>query len=335
MISINLIDRNRKVIMQCLFVFVLTALIVSACGQGQSQTPTPTPAFTETPSPTFTPLPTITPTPTFTLTPTPSIGSTTISDKDGMVMVFVPAGEFTMGSKLYGDERPAHQVYLDGYWIDRTEVTNKMFVDYLNEIASQVSVQDQDDVSLNDTVIFSLTCAACRRWKDRITWDGSRFSAVAGYENHPVLLVSWDGANSYCSWAGRRLPTEAEWEKAARGTDGRTYPWGEGTPNASLLNFNNNVGDTTEVGSYLEGASVFGALDMSGNVWEWVNDWYDENYYKTSPSSNPPGPDSGTHKVIRGNGWYDIFSDVRSALRSRFFPKTTFDNLGFRCARSQ
>src|SRR5690606_19387879 len=142
-----------------------------------------------------------------------------------------------------------HTVYLDAYWIDQTEVTNALFAK---------CVEDGD----------------CTPPVQSVSSAGLPYYGNPRYDNFPVMRVNWYQANAYCQWADRRLPTEAEWEKAARGTDGRTYPWGNETLNSNLLNHNYSVGDTTEVGSYPAGASVYGALDMAGNVGEWVNDWY-------------------------------------------------------------
>ena len=158
-----------------------------------------------------------------------------------------------------------------------------------------------------------LTAGACSepnntRWND------------LAYAEHPVVNVNWDQANAYATWAGGRLPTEAEWEKACRGTDGRIYPWGDEPPTAELANFANNVGDTTPVGSYPNGASPYGALDMAGNVWEWTADWYAADYYANSPPANPPGPATGDVRVVRGGAFDYNENDVRCAARDDCYP---------------
>lgn len=284
----------------------------------ETETPTATPSITSKP-----PISTATKIPvtaTFTsLPPTPTleVGSTMVSEKDGMVLVYVPAGEFTMGSNFGEDnQKPEHQVVLDAFWADQTEVTNAMY-------AKCVAANQCDPAS------------------DTKSYTHPNYYGNSEFDEYPVINVSWNDAIAYCSWAERRLPTEAEWEKAARGTNGNTYPWGNKLPYVNLLNYNRNVGDTTEVGKYPDGASIYGALDMAGNVWEWVNDWYSETYYQSSPSSNPLGPDSGTYRVYRGGSWYApyyyyVISGVRSANRGWWYrdPSFTPYDLGFRCARS-
>ncbi len=233
--------------------------------------------------------------------------------------VLVPAGEFTMGSMgadstRSSDERPQHKVYLDAFLIDRTEVTNAM---YAKCVAAGV----------------------CKAPSDIRSSTRSKYYDDTQYANYPVINVSWDAAQVYCKWAGGRLPTEAEWEKAARGPstgsgDGHIYPWGDAPPDVQRANFANNVGDTTPVGAYAAGASPYGALDMAGNVWEWVADWYDETYYASASARNPPGPGSGQDRVLRGGSWKHDQWAVRAATRNRMGPGNVYYLVGFRCARS-
>ncbi len=232
-----------------------------------------------------------------------------MTGEDGMTLLYVPEGEFSMGSDTgEEDEKPAHPVYLDAFWIDETEVTNKQYAGCVSS-------------------------GACTPPSSNSSNTQTGYYGNAEFDNYPVIYVNWDQAQAYCAWAGRRLPTEAEWEKAARGPDGNTYPWGETAPSKNLLNFNGNVGDTTAVGKYPDRASPYGALDMAGNVWEWVNDPYDATYYQSSPSSNPLGPVSGDGRVLRGGSWLDYVSGVRSAIRFRLDPAYTSYYGGFRCAR--
>jgi len=225
-------------------------------------------------------------------------------------MVFVPAGPFEMGID-FGDnsERPMHTVTLDAFWIGGTEVTNA-------------------------TYEMCVNAGACTSPGYIGSYDRSSYYGNSLFADYPVIFVSWYDAKAYCEWAGKRLPTEAEWEKAARGTDGRTFPWGNAPPDANLLNFDMTVGDTTEVGEYPGGASPYGALDMAGNVWEWVSDWYGETYYSSSPSENPPGPSSGSLRVLRGGSFNLPGNDALAANRVRFGPTDSDSIVGFRCARS-
>jgi formylglycine-generating enzyme required for sulfatase activity len=246
---------------------------------------------------------------------------------DGMVMVYVPAGEFLMGSadtdlKAAEDEQPQHTVYLDAFWIDRTEVTNLQYAAFLNawgDYRGRCGGRDCIETKVEDH-------------DSHILLQEGRFAVEPGFEDHPVVEVTWHGSQAYCEWAGVRLPTEAEWEKAARGTSGQLYPWGDGRPNCSRAQYGDCEGKTEPVGTRPAGASPYGAQDMSGNVWEWVADWYDAGYYASSPPENPPGPDSGERRAFRGGSWGYPGAFIRAADRARNRPEYAGFNLGFRCA---
>jgi len=265
----------------------------------------------------------------------PELGAAQICEIDGMEMVYVPAGNFEMGSS---DEQTQHDVFLDAFWIDKTEITNSQFCQFLNAKGNQ-----------SEEGIYWFEPGAGHRsvvygYIDEI--DGV-FIPKAGYENYPVIEVSWYGAAAYCNWIGGRLPTEAEWEYAARGPASFIYPWGNEF-NGRLVNyrdssftFDNHGKDTSfndgyakwaPVGSFPNGASWCGALDMVGNVHEWVSDWYSMDYYAISPEKNPQGPDTGTYKIGRGGSWYDASSQVHSAYRKALSPSSARMHwIGFRC----
>jgi len=257
--------------------------------------------------------------------PAAGIDSIRVSEVDGMEMVTVPAGEFLMGSRAddpdaFSNEDPQHTVYLDDFWMDRSEVTNAMYAMFLK--ASGKPSDEIDRWVDNDSKHFHI-----------IQVEGA-WRAEEGLEDHPVVMVNWQGAQSYCQWAGRRLPTEAEWEKAARGTDGRSYPWGERI-DCQRANYGNCTGErcTQPVGSYPDGASPYGVLDMGGNVWEWVADWYDSEYYDQSPSKNPSGPESGIYRVLKGGSCYYYKWSLRTAIRYWNYADLMHSYLGFRCAK--
>jgi formylglycine-generating enzyme required for sulfatase activity len=223
--------------------------------------------------------------------------------EDRAEMVPVPAGEFWMGSDTEGDadEKPRHRVYLDAYYIDKHEVTNALYKRFMEAKGQAAPTY----------------------------WNNGNFNGAT----QPVVGVSWHDAEAYCKWAGKRLPTEPEWEKAARGTDGRKYPWGDQW-DGSKANAENKLGKTASVGSYPGGASPYGAHDMAGNVWEWVADWYDKDYYKQSPDRNPQGPNSGSSRVLRGGSWDDNPLLLRTAIRLNITPVNRNNYSGFRCARA-
>ncbi len=254
--------------------------------------------------------------PTSTLVPTlmpafePVTIATRVAEKDSMTMVYVPAGEFLMGSSdsdrdAAGDEKPQHLVYLDAFWIDQTEVTNAQY---------KQCVQDRK-------------CNA------------SEYANNSKYndDTQPVVGVGWDDAKAYCEWVGRQLPTEAQWEKAARGTDGRIYPWSDQKATCEYAVMNDGSGNGCSkgaawaVGSKHQGASPYGALDMAGNVWEWVTDWYDRDYYSSSPARNPQGPSAGEFRVLRGGSWLSDYSSDRAAYCSSNMPTLRSYFVGFRC----
>jgi len=290
-----------------IFVLLTSTLFLDGCAN-----PNPTETAVQ---PTLTLLPTNTSIPRLTGTPLPASPTpdnrVIFSDKDHMSLLHIPAGKFKMGSDSgYDNERPAHTVNLDEFWIDQTEVTIHM---------------------------YSLCVAAkvCKEPSNKASALYSNYYGSPDFEAYPVIHVDWNMAKTYCEWADRRLPTEAEWEKAARGEQSLVYPWGNEEPNGHLLNFDKNKGDVTTVGSYPNGASPYGALDMAGNAWEWVADWYRETYYANSPASNPLGPVSGQERVSKGGSRLDNSIIVRPSNRNHGSPDDACVNCGFRCAVSR
>ena len=238
--------------------------------------------------------------------PAPKRVEAGINPKDGAEMVWVPAGEFLMGStddEGVRDERPQRKVYLDGYWMYKTEVTVAQYRKFCE--------------------------ATNREMPEAPEWGWK--------EDHPVVNVSWHDAVDYAKWAGASLPTEAQWEKAARGTDGRVFPWGnEWDAGACANSVSWSLKGTKPVGSCPAGASPYGCVDMAGNAWEWCADWYDEAYYgNEAPSRNPPGPASGGYRVLRGGSWNcGDRGPFRCANRLLYRPCRRDDFGGFRCSRT-
>jgi formylglycine-generating enzyme len=230
----------------------------------------------------------------------------TLTGKDGAPMVLVPAGEFTMGSaEGDDDEQPVHRVYLDSFYLDTFEVTNGRFAKFVAAIQSEPP------------------------------WGFADQETPVVHADRPVRWVNWLEALGYCLWAGKRLPTEAEWEKAARGLDGRLYPWGNEPPTLAHAVFGLKEGgaDTVSpIGNREKGTSPYGVHDLAGNLYEWVTDWYDDAFYTTQPTINPRGPTEGTAKVQRGGSYINQPYRLRAAFRTKGDPTEHDPNVGFRCA---
>jgi formylglycine-generating enzyme required for sulfatase activity len=272
---------------------------------------------------------------------------------DGGEMVLVPAGEFWMGSAadevarataqcraeggaqaecafLAGLEQPRHRIVVDGFHIDRFEVTVERFRRFA--VATGYRTTAERD---GESLVWARRWFR-RQWTDvkGANWrspDGP--GSVPASEQQPVTQVSWFDATEYCRWAGKRLPTEGEWEKAARGREGRRYPWGEAWEPARA-NGGRHLTAARPVGSYRDGASPYGVADIAGNVAEWVADWFDKDYYARSPERNPSGPATGEARSVRGGGWYSTPVNLRTTARTFKPPETRNTNTGFRCARS-
>jgi formylglycine-generating enzyme required for sulfatase activity len=288
-----------------LFLILLMITLLSSCAPG-TVAPLPTATATATSTPTITP------------TPDKPIGTKTKSEMDGMTLMYIPAGKFSMGTQTDGDwigpdEFPLHDVYLDAFWMDQTEITNGEYQKCITagECTAPHSTESETRKSYFDNAEFA---------------------------DYPVIQVDWEQAAAYCRWAGRRLPTEAEWEKAAHGDTGRIYPWEGNEVGPYFANFDMDDNwpnaDTSQVGSIPAGASPYQVMDMAGNVYEWVADWYDAAYYSQSPVENPNGPADGSSRVIRGGAWSSDALFIRAASRLPYYPDGFSNDIGFRCAQS-
>ncbi len=249
--------------------------------------------------------------------------------------VFVPAGEFQRGcdqannngNTCQSEAQPRRPIYLDDYYFDKYEVTKAKYVAYLNS-------RGNNDCHYKCIDFGNQT---------HVTLQGGKYVVEAGYENYPMNAVTWYGADDYCRAGGRRLPTEAEWEKAYRGSgDSRAFPWGNDTPDCTRANYSTCGGsDFTEVGSFPLGVSPYGAMNMGGNVKEWVNDWFDDtasgynyDYYEHALYNNPQGPDHGKTRGFRGSSWRENEINMLTSWRQRYHPENGHLKFGFRCART-
>ena len=237
-------------------------------------------------------------------------------------MMLIPAGEFIMGSPEgvgNDDEHPQHKVYLDDFLVGRYEVTNNQYVEFLNTIGC-----NDDD---NGHELVNIDTAAINQKRET-------YSVVKGWEDDPVVGVSWYGAKAYAEWEGGRLPTEAEWEKAARGEDGREWPWGDFWEIGRCNSWESGLHRPAPVGGYPMSASPYGVEDLAGNVYEWLADWYQADYYAVSPLRNPEGPESGIFRVLRGGSWAELEDKCRSTARFGQRPVEGGDSdFGFRIVK--
>ena len=225
-------------------------------------------------------------------------------------MVTIAAGPFVRGTENGGfDERPPRTIHLDEFSIDRFEVTNHQYQQFV---------------------------VATGHRKPGLPSRYAKSGGKVRGTNQPIVYVSWDDADEYCRWIGKRLPTEAEWEKAMRGSDGRLWPWGnaEQANGANWARVQDGHEVSAKVGTFQADKSPYGVMDGAGNVMEWVADWYDETYYKTSPDQNPPSPEYGTYRVLRGGSYTTTGADVRITSRSKMMPDFRDETIGFRCASS-
>lgn len=283
--------------------FVILSMLLSACALfGGRAFATPTPTSSEPASPSVAATDTPTSVPDAGLQPInlagPDVGTTMVW-VDGSTLIFIPGGEFTMGAG--GDDNPETRISLSDFWIYRTKVTNRM---YALCVAAGLCAPPDDPTAAAALVDISM-------------------------RDKPVVGVNWNQGEVYCQWAKGELPTEAQWEKTARGPDGNIYPWGDAAPTCDLLNFNNCLGEISRVFDYPAGKSYYDALDMSGNAFEWVMDWYDPHYYR--PAEDPMGPEQGTVRSVRGSSYASTADQVAPFRRYYLEPDKNRLDLGFRC----
>lgn len=322
-------EDNSKVVLWVIGVILAVVLVIWLSPLNGTLTP-PAPTSTRTPLPQVsssnTPTKTFVPSKTHTkvLAPTATVTSLPVvppevfdphpnsldyMDSYGVPMRLVPAGNFTMGSAYrLSDEYPAHQVYLDAFYIDKYEVTNILYAVCVKAGECKLPQKSDFEVRVN-------------------------YYSNNKYSYFPVIYVDWEMAKTYCEWRGAYLPTEAQWEKAARATSERTYPWAGNDIDCEKANYSGCIEKPSPIGNYENGKSLYGIYDLAGNVWEWTADWYSETYYEISPSKNPLGADSSLARVVRGGSWNSEDTVVRSANRNQYNPAYANNEIGFRCAR--
>ncbi len=261
-----------------------------------------------------------------------------MSESDGATLVHVPGGTFTMGySRGERDERPERRVFVSAFWIDQTEVTAARFSRFAEAVGYRSTAEKEGWAWVWDASLKQ----GKGGWRQErgATWrnPGGRGSDWGKMPEQPVSQVSWHDAVAYCRWAGRRLPTEAEWERAARGEDGRKYPWGNARDpmRANLKDGEDGFPEVAPVGRFPQGASPFGALDMAGNVWEWVADWYGARAYEKMAERDPRGPASGKTRVVRGASWGSPIDWAGTYNRYHRLPDYRNNKIGFRCAAGE
>ena len=321
------------------FISLIILFTFTACAPKQALTLSPEPTSTSVPfivstivmpsTPTHVTVPAVVPTNTPIVDTSLAESNERFSPIDGMPQILIPEGKFRMGgmdARSAPDERPAHYVDMHAYWIDQLEVTNAMYL----------------------LCIKSGPCTPPQSFKSQ---RRPEYFNNPEFNDYPVVYVTWGQAKAFCEWAGERLPTEAEWERAARGDDWRTFPWGEDKANGLLANYNMIVGDTSRVGTYPLGASPFGVLDMAGNVAEWTNDFYNGNIYASlDGATNPTGPESSNSfmRVVRGGSLGDaeinirvpkrssvLGSDLNAPVGSASYLGEFSPRIGFRCVADQ
>ncbi len=247
------------------------------------------------------------------------------AEDENIEMILIPAGTFSMGSNARAaDERPKHKVHLSAYYISKYEVTNAEYYEFWYSLQKEMDENSQDQIQ-HTPESFS-----------RLPHIGSWPERASKFPDHPIVGVSWHDAKAYAEWKGMRLPTEAEWEKAARGYTDRLWPWGNSMlPNANTSEKNDGYENRiAPVGSYPKGKSYYGVMDMAGNVWEWTSDWYSDIYYLHSPKQNPKGPEVGSWRVLRGGSWIDKLTRCSTTFRFYLYPTLKTSFVGFRLVKT-